>query len=347
LKSKEEFTKNSWINPGVFEVAPGIFRIPLPLVWDSLGAVNVYAVVHGDKGHSRIALIDSGWGQIEATPLALSEALADIGFSISHIDQCYITHMHSDHFTYALDLRNEFGSQIYLGENERPNLDEAMRGNGSRSGLESRIVRSGSSDAILEYFKPHKSGHDWEYPNKWLTDGQEVSLDESGGLKLRVSATPGHTRGHVIYTIEERSITFSGDHVLPTITPSIGFEPMPSDSPLTEYLDSLNSLLTYPDAALLPGHGHVAASVHGRVIELLAHHEERLNNSLIMMNKPSTAFEIAEFLPWTKRNRKFSELSGLDQLLATNETLAHLDVLVERGLATISERGQISIYETT
>ena len=347
MKSEDVYTKKSWVNPGVFEVAPGIFRIPLPLEWDSLGAINVYAVVHGGEGHSRIALIDSGWGQIEATPLALSQALEDIGFSISHIDQCYITHMHSDHFTYALDLRNKFGSRIFLGENERPNLDEAMRGNGSRSGLESRIVRSGSSDPILEYFKPHKSGHVWEYPNTWLTHGQEVSLDESDDLKLRVSATPGHTRGHVIYTIEERSITFSGDHVLPTITPSIGFEPMPSESPLADYLDSLSTLLTFPDALLLPGHGHVAASVHGRVIELLAHHEERLHNSLIMMNVPSTAFEIAELLPWTKQSRKFSELGSLDQLLATNETLAHLDVLVERGLAKKSERSQLSIYEST
>ena len=66
-----------------------------------------------------------------------------------------------------------------------------------------------------------------------------------------------------------------------------------------------------------------------------------------MMNVPSTAFEIAELLPWTKQSRKFSELGSLDQLLATNETLAHLDVLVERGLAKKSERDQLSIYEST
>ena len=35
---------DDWTEPGAFEVAPGVHRIPLPLPNDGLRAVNVYAV---------------------------------------------------------------------------------------------------------------------------------------------------------------------------------------------------------------------------------------------------------------------------------------------------------------
>ena len=37
--------RNAWTEPGTFEVAPGVYRIPLPLPNDGLRAVNVYALV--------------------------------------------------------------------------------------------------------------------------------------------------------------------------------------------------------------------------------------------------------------------------------------------------------------
>lgn len=50
-------TRDTWTEPGTFEVAPGIYRIPLPLPNDGLRAVNVYALAHGGD----LVLIDSGW----------------------------------------------------------------------------------------------------------------------------------------------------------------------------------------------------------------------------------------------------------------------------------------------
>ena len=37
-----------WTEPGLFTVAPGVHRIPLPLPNDGLRAVNVYAIEAGD-----------------------------------------------------------------------------------------------------------------------------------------------------------------------------------------------------------------------------------------------------------------------------------------------------------
>ena len=52
-------TTHDWTAPGVYPVAPGVHRVPLPLPTDGLRAVNVY-VVEDDGG---LVLIDSGWAR--------------------------------------------------------------------------------------------------------------------------------------------------------------------------------------------------------------------------------------------------------------------------------------------
>ena len=46
-----------WSEPGAYEVADGVHRIPLPLPMDGLKAVNVY-VLETEEG---LTLIDGGW----------------------------------------------------------------------------------------------------------------------------------------------------------------------------------------------------------------------------------------------------------------------------------------------
>ena len=42
-------------------------------------------------------------------------------------------------------------------------------------------------------------------------------------------------------------------------------------------------------------------------------------------------------LSWTRRAVPFGDLNDFNRMLAVNETVAHLDVLVARGRATVSE----------
>ncbi|MFE7358112.1 hypothetical protein ACFU8Q_34570 [Streptomyces sp. NPDC057543] len=63
-----------WREPGVYEVLPGIHRIPLPLPGDGLRSVNVYAVAEGEH----VVLIDSGWALVESQE-QLARALDAIG----------------------------------------------------------------------------------------------------------------------------------------------------------------------------------------------------------------------------------------------------------------------------
>ncbi|HKC29278.1 MAG TPA: hypothetical protein VKB75_14790, partial [Jatrophihabitans sp.] len=108
-------------------------------------------------------------------------------------------------------------------------------------------------------------------------------------------------------------------------------------SPLRDYLASLELIRELPDARLLPAHGPATTSVHERIDELLAHHEQRLDATAAAVQRGAhTAFEVAKALPWTRRQRRLDELDWFNQILAIFETLAHLRVLVERGLLSES-----------
>ena len=123
--------------------------------------------------------------------------------------------------------------------------------------------------------------------------------------------------------------------MLPTITPSIGFEPVPVEQPLRDFLGSLTKMRGLPDLRLLPAHGPVAPSSHARVDQLLAFHEVRLNLCLAALSAgPATAYDVARELPWTRHEHRLDDLDVFNAALASMETKAHLELLVARGQAT-------------
>ncbi len=107
-----------WIEEGAFEVAPGVYRIPLPLPFDGLRAVNAYAI----ESAGGLTMIDSGW-VLEETKDQLERSLARIGAGFGDIRRFLITHIHRDHYTQAIALRKLFGMKVALGEGERQSLD--------------------------------------------------------------------------------------------------------------------------------------------------------------------------------------------------------------------------------
>lgn len=138
---------------------------------------------------------------------------------------------------------------------------------------------------------------------------------------------------------------FAGDHVLPTITPSLGFELAPEPSPLRSFLASLELVLGGPDRVLLPAHGPSSSSTHTRVHELLQHHRERLDEvEELLGGGASTAYDAARQLPWTRRRRSLDQLALEHQLSAVMEIEAHLDVLSVLDRATVATTSPVRRY---
>ena len=319
----------AWDEPGVEQVLDGVFRIPLPLPNDGLRAVNVYAISDGDG----LVLIDAGWA-LEESQRQLEQSLDEIEFKIGDIREFLVTHMHRDHYDGALAMRALIGTGVRIGLGEKASIEDGY----GNSSMRERIRRTGAAELIAQEPPDRDLRHTGifkiEAPDSYLTPGM-ISLQSR---ELEVVETPGHTQGHVVFHDHAAVALFAGDHVLPRITPSIGLEPKAGSLPLQNYLDSLRLMLVRPDARLLPAHGPVAPSVHARVDELLAHHEQRLTDSAeALAQGASTAYEVAQILLWTRRNTPFKDLTHHNAMLAVSETAVHLDVCVARGWLTMSD----------
>ena len=326
--------RHAWTEPAVEDLGGGVHRIPLPLPLDGLKAVNVYAIT--DSGG--VDLIDAGMAIVAARE-RLTEALRQLGYALGDVRNFLVTHIHIDHYSLAVELRREFRTLISLGEDERANMHatrEMINGTGGHRvfGAES-LRRLGAAELISSLSALERQGPmfaDWEDPDRWVPDGADLNLRTR---TLRAVHTPGHTLGHVVYHDAASGIMFAGDHVLPHITPSIGFEPAGNRMALRDYLGSLTRTLALPDARLLPAHGPVCGSTHERVNELLAHHDLRLAEThQAVLAGHATPFEVAKAIKWTRRQRLFDELDLFSQVMSVNETAAHLEVLLVRGQVT-------------
>jgi glyoxylase-like metal-dependent hydrolase (beta-lactamase superfamily II) len=335
----------AWTEPGVEDLGGGVHRIPVPLPMDGLKAVNVYAITDP----AGVDLIDAGIALVPARE-RLAGGLRQLGYELGDVRNFFVTHVHIDHYSLAIELRRTFGNLICLGEHERANMiaiRDMVNGSVNRFfGLDG-LRRLGAQELAAQFSALNRQPPaivDWEDPDRWLADGTELDLRTR---TLRVVHTPGHTRGHVIFHDAAASIMFAGDHVLPHITPSIGFEPAGNRMALSDYLGSLARTLTLPDARLLPAHGRVTSSTHDRVRELLAHHDTRLGETLSAVQAGhATAYEAAKAIKWTRRYREFADLDPFSQVQAVNETAAHLEVLAARGQVTRSVSADgIELYQ--
>ena len=332
-----------WTDPDVEEVADGVHRIPLPLPMDGLRAVNVYAIV----GPTGVTLIDGGW-RIDSAQAALDVALAGLRLSAADVGRCLVTHHHRDHYTLAVGLRRRTGMPVALGAGEKANLDVIQSAD---SGLQQQRVQLEGAGArhvaeqLGRVVLSDEARADYEDPDEWLDDGDEIRLEDR---QLRVRTTPGHTLGHVVFMDDRAGLIFAGDHILPHITPSIGFQAAPAQLPLADYLASLALVLAEPDRVLLPAHGPAGGSTHARIHELLAHHDTRLDQTRAAVAAGAgTPFEAAQALGWTRRRRTLAELDLFNQMLAILETQAHLDVLVAQGRVYRRTESGLRTYQTS
>ena len=341
MASDDASSRHAWAEPGAETVAPGVHRIPLPLPMDGLRAVNVYAIEDGDG----LVLVDGGWA-LDVSRELLERSLADLGHRLADIRRVLVTHVHRDHYTQAVAIRRAVGAEVSLGIEEEESVRDLMRGTtGMLASQPERLRRLGAGaladelDAIPVDLSETLAFY--EDPDVWLRPGR-IALDT---LALDAVHTPGHTRGHLVFHAPEQGLLFAGDHVLPHITPSIGFEPARPPFPLRDYLASLERVLALPDATLLPAHGPAGGSTHQRAHELLAHHEQRLTDTrAALASGAGLALDVARILRWTSRGRSYEELHLFDRMLAVLETAAHLDVLMLRGEAIRDESADAVSY---
>lgn len=301
--------------------AAPVFHIGIPNPMFE-GDLNLY-VIAGDP----LTLVDTGIGTPEAL-VALEKGLEEHELSLEAVRQVVLTHKHADHIGLAADVRERSGATVYVHEDDWEgvaNLDERHEAFIPlvRKRLAQFHVPPEKIDKLIG-FLGHGQRFAKETPAERLHDGDVLQVS---GVDLKVIHTPGHTQGSICLRYDKH--LFSGDTVLPTISPNIGAGEMRRTGMLQHYLDSLDrvaTLQTY-DLVVLPGHGPPFSNLAERAMEIKQHHlerEEAILDALRAAEGPQTVYEIARSM-WAK-------LPGYHLSLAANEVNAHLEKAVADGV---------------
>ncbi|MCW2989173.1 MAG: fold metallo-hydrolase [Solirubrobacterales bacterium] len=170
------------------------------------------------QGSDRILVVDPGEEE---------ERILDAAREIGEVEAILLTHCHFDHIGAVAPVAAATGAPVYCPAIEVPILADIM--------------------AFVPWaeFGPYESYE----ADETVAGGETLQL---AGLELDVVFTPGHSPGHVTYSVRGEQAIFSGDVLFQG---SVGRVDLPGgDGPTL--IESIGTLLdTHPDETVVhPGH---------------------------------------------------------------------------------------------
>ena len=149
----------------------------------------------------------------------------------------FITHGHLDHTFSVLPLTKQVPMRTFVTGADRFLLTDPM----------GALDRGGVSEQFLKAFGVEK----FKEPDE-IVELEDFSTFEVAGMQITSIFAPGHTKGSVIFTVENKQL-ISGDVLF---AGSIGRTDLPTGS-ASQMLKTLRDrILTLPDSLnVLPGHG--------------------------------------------------------------------------------------------
>jgi len=185
----------------------------------TVGMVQENCYLFRRDGSDRALIVDPG----EEAPRLLA-AIDELGVQL---DAILLTHTHFDHVGAVAPVAKATGAEVWVPELEKPVLAD----------INAYVPWPG--------FGPFES---WDAEHT-VTGGERLSL---AGFDIDVVFTPGHSPGHVTYSIAGESAIFSGDVLF---RGSVGRVDLPGGDWPT-LLGSIRTLLDTctPETTVYPGH---------------------------------------------------------------------------------------------
>jgi glyoxylase-like metal-dependent hydrolase (beta-lactamase superfamily II) len=321
--------KEAWRNkvlPPVEQLGRDVWSIPVPFPDNPMRYTLSYLLI----GDGDAILIDPGW-ESDAGLDHLAAGLRQAGLGLADLTGIVVTHYHSDHLGMAARLRVASGAWVALGDKEVRPLTESedpdlfLRAH--REELKLWGVPGGRMAEVA--MNHHNLTHllSLADPDMRLADGSQVPAK---GLDLRVVTTPGHSPGHICLLDAPHGLIFSGDHVLPRISPHIALERPGPANPLADYYDSLDLIAFEDEMEVCPAHEYRFIGMQRRVAQLVEHNRERSAEVLRVLEShhPDTVWDIARHLTWS---RGWDSLQAFSLRLAVSETASHVVYLRSQG----------------
>jgi glyoxylase-like metal-dependent hydrolase (beta-lactamase superfamily II) len=321
--------KAAWrdkVLPPVEHIRAGVWSIPIPFPNNPMRYTLSYALV----GSEDAILIDPGWDSDEGWR-HLQGGLRKAGIAVTDVTGIVATHYHSDHLGMAARLRDASGAWVAMGEHE-------VRGVLAHGDAPSQVADDRARFAL--WGVPPDQIDEIAFNEEWLSElsklaEPDVRLVDGGlvpasGLPLRVMTTPGHSPGHICLVDEARGLIFSGDHVLPRISPHIAFDVPGPTNPLADYYESLNLIGFEDEMEVCPAHEYRFIGMRTRVNQLLRHNLDRSDEvvHVLAAHDPDSIWKIAQRLTWS---RGWDSLRNFSLRLAISETASHLVYLRSQG----------------
>jgi len=312
----------------VLPVAPGVLWLRMPLNLTGLSHINLW-LIEDDGGY---AAVDTGMNT-EVIRLCWDKVLTH-ALGGKPITRVICTHYHPDHMGLAGWLCERFGAPLYMTR---------------REWLQGRVfwldAQAQPPEFVVEYYRllgfteealreVRSRGYSHFRDSVWKPPGQLARIRDGdvltiGGRGFRVVVGYGHAPEHACLFSAELNLMFSGDQILPRITPHIGvYAPEPEANPLQEYLDSLDTFRPLPaDLLVLPAHNEPFRGLHARLDDLRQHHAHRLNLLEEMTAEPKRVASTLKALYGR-------QLRPHETYLGFAESLAHLNCLRAQGRVT-------------
>ena len=313
-----------------------VHAIGVPQAWpSSLGPTWSY-VLEADK----LTLVDTGGpgsiGELEA-------GLEWLGYPLSAVERVILTHGHMDHDGSCFKVIAQTGAELWAHEvySTLVGLDgQEMDQEWRRRYLDSTSFtgRSSQEQSAVAHIQEYRESARRVEVTNMVTDG--LSCDG-----LTFFYTPGHSPDELC--IQYQRVLFTGDHVLPQITPhpSVGssyskfrdsLPPAYQDKNqyygLRAFMKSLKRVAAMePDIMVLPAHrayfnGKFNLVGVERAQEILEHHKQRCYDLLVLIRNDTADMETI-----TRRHFSGRHLDGANFHMALSEVTSHIEFLQEVG----------------
>lgn len=317
-----------------------VWALGIPQAWETpLGPTWCY-VVEGEQ----LTVIDPG---CHGSEHYLAEGLEYLGYSLDSVQRIVVTHGHMDHDGGCLDVVRASGAELWAHEVYGSLL------------LEDRWEREMSWRKQVSGFQAFENSETVERVKEHHQRALELNLDKrvTDGLRsdgLTYYYTPGHSPDELCIQFDK--FMFTGDHVLPQITPhpSVARSHVSFRANLPERYRGANeiyglkamlrSLLRV--AALDTGHAVLPAhrayyrgrfNLVGleRATEIVEHHVQRCQDLVDILKRWP-----CDLVSLTRDHFSHRELTDSNFFLALTEVMSHVEFLMETGDVSVS--GELS-----
>lgn len=310
-----------------------VYQLSVPTPYP-VGPVNVFLIKN-----EPITLIDVGPDTPKARNI-LQDVLESLGVNLSEIKRIFLTHSHPDHCGLAAWLSDAGGAEIFTHPYELHRMTSDSDHVKERMPF---IIQAGLPDK--ELCEVIESKDKLPRPNldnkdvKTLHGGETFDYD---GGSLQVLHLPGHAPGHLCLFDPNQGYFFSGDFLLPHITPNPILEPDPGDPSrrlpvLQQYFAGLEVIKKMDIRLVWPGHGGVFNDFKNVIKAGYDHHEKQFENIKKALGKEQkNCYQVTKVI--------YPSLKGWNIFMGISEIQAHLDYLSGAGKLGKEINGGVMYY---